>query len=384
MSRRGDERGLGERWTCVRVLMRMWAAWSATAHAAPDGTFQSLPDMSFARYAAAAVALRAGEVVLYGPSYDGDAYDAANGTWTPTGPIPTPRFNAHLMALTDGDALLVGGDPTDARTVRYAPATKAWTWSASLATARRFDQSIVLADGRILVAGGYGPDTTPVASAEIYDPATGTFSATGSMPRPRAGGIAELLPDGGVLVAGGTDASGNGDPCAVLYSPNSGTFSSGPCFAAATHGRAFPASARLKDGRILVSGGQTYIAGGTRLAADAEVYDPRTRVWTARIASARFEHTLTTLDDGRVLATGGVGDWNQPLAQTEVFDPNLDAFRPGPSLVVARYGHTATALPGGRVLVAGGRVSANTWTSTAEMYVTDAVMSDGFEQEVAK
>lgn len=380
MSRGDDGLGVQKRWTCALVLIRALMGWHATAHATTDGAFHPVPDMSFARYASAATLLSTGEVVLYGPSYDGDAYNAAAGTWSATALIPVPRFNARLFPLPSGEALLVGGDPTDQRTVRYSPATKTWTWSASLATARRFEQSIVLADGRILVAGGYGPDTTPLASAEIYDPTTRAFSATGSMPRPRAGGIAELLPDGRVLVAGGTDASGNGDPCAVLYSPTVGTFSSGPCFAAATHGRAFPASTRLQDGRILVSGGQTYIGGGTRLAADADVYDPRTRVWTARIASPRFEHTLTTLDDGRVLAIGGVGDWNQPLPQTELFDPALDAFHAGPSLVSARFGHTATALPGGRVLVAGGRVSANEWTATSELYVTDALMRDGFEQ----
>lgn len=89
---------------------------------------------------------------------------------------------------------------------------------------------------------------------------------------------------------------------------------------------------------------------------------------------------MTVLTDGRVLVVGGVGDWNQPLAQTEVFDPVLDAVRLGPSLTMARFGHTATVLPGNRVLVAGGRVSASQWTATSEIYTGDAVMTDGFEQ----
>lgn len=351
-------------------------AWAADAS---DGTFLPVADMTFSRYASAGALLNSGTVVLYGPSYDGDAYDPPSGTWSATAPIPSPRFNGHLFALPDGDALLVGGDPTDARTVRYLPATKTWAWGSSLHTARRFEQAAALADGRILVSGGFGADAAPTTSAEVYDPATGAFTATGSLPRPRAGGIAERLSDGRVLIAGGVDASGNGDPCAVLYSPTTGSFSGGGCFAAATHGRFMPAAARLHDGRVIVLGGQTYYQGSTRLAPDAEVYNPATNGWTARTASTRFEHTLTALDDGRALASGGVGDWNQPLAQTEVFDPNLDAFRPGPSLVVARYGHTATALPGGRVLVAGGRISANEWTTSAEVFLGDALFSAGFE-----
>lgn len=275
-----------------------------------DGGFVPALDMTFARYASAAAALPNGPVVLYGPSYDGDAYDPSTGSWTATGVVPAARFNAHLFPLPDGGALLVGGDPTDPRAVRYDPATRSWVWGPSLGTSRRFEQAVALADGRILVVGDYGPDATPLASAEIYDPATDVFTPTGSMPRPRAEGSAEQLMDGRVLVAGGVDASGNADPCAVLYTPSSGTFSSGPCFAAATHGRAFPASARLLDGRVLVSGGQTYYQGSTRLAPDADVYDPAANRWTAHTAATRFEHTLTTLDDGRVIAIGGVDDWN--------------------------------------------------------------------------
>lgn len=201
------------------------------------------------------------------------------------------------------------------------------------------------------------------------------------MPGARASGVAEVLADGRVLVAGGFDAMGNGDPCAVLYNPSSGTFSSGPCFAAATHGRAFPASARLLDGRVLVSGGQTYYQGSTRLAPDADVYDPGTNRWTARTAVTRFEHTLTTLEDGRVIAIGGVDDWNEPRAQTEIFDPAQDAFHQGPSLAAGRYGHTATALPGNRLLVAGGQVGRNEWTASVELYEGDELLADGFEQQ---
>lgn len=366
--------GLGSGGWMLTVVARL-----ALAANASDGLFIPTSDMSFPRYASTAAVLSDGSVLAYGPSHDGDAYDPAAGTWSATAPIPGARFNGHLFALPDGGALLVGGDPTDARTVRYRPATKTWAWGPALHASRRFEQAAAMADGRILVAGGFGADAAPTTSAEIYDPTTGAFTATGAMPRPRAGGIAERLSDGRVLIAGGTDASGNADPCAVVYAPTTGTFAAGGCFAAATHGRFMPAAARLRDGRVVVLGGQTYYQGSTRLAPDAEVYNPAANSWTARTASTRFEHTLTALDDGRALASGGVGDWNQPLAQTEVFDPNLDAFRPGPLLVVARYGHTATALPGGRVLVAGGRISANEWTTSAEVFLGDALFSAGFE-----
>lgn len=366
---------------CHRLFLASAALMARLAIAAgpADGTFRPVADMSFARYSGAATLLASGAVVLYGPSYDGDEFDPRTGTWVETAHIPAPRHNARLFPLA-GDALLIGGDPTDARTIRYLPATKGWAWGPSLGTARRFEQATVLPDGRILVAGGYGPNTSPLRSAELYDPSTGLFSTTGAMPRPRAGGVAEVLPDGRVLVAGGVDASGFGDPCSVIYAPAMGTFSTGPCFNAAFNGLFVPASVRLADGGVLVSGGYTYIGGGQRVAAAAEMYDPATNQWTARLASARAEHTLTRLAHGRVLAVGGINDWAQPVAQTEIFDPAREAFHAGPALGVARLGHTATAVPGNRVLVAGGLVSGNAWTATAELYVGDALCADGFEQ----
>lgn len=374
---RGDSARKALRGVFIAVA---WLGRSAVASDASDGTFHLAPDMAFARYASTATVLSSGAVALYGPAHDGDEYDPANGTWNETALIPAPRFNAHLLALSSGDALLVGGDPTDAHTVRYATATRSWAWGPSLTVARRFEQTTLLSDGRIFVAGGYGPDGAPTKSAEIYDPANEVFSATGAMPRARAGGIAELLPNGRVLIAGGVDASGYGDPCSLIYSPMSGTFSSGPCFYNATHGLFTPASARLHDGRVLVSGGYTYIGGAQRVAADAEVYDPAANRWTSRLSSARAEHTLTTLDDGRVIAIGGVNDWNRPIAQADIFDPTADAFHAGPTLAVARFGHTATALPGNRVLVAGGQIAGNEWSASAEVYIGDTLMADGFEQ----
>ena len=365
---------------CLLLASAALMARLAIAADPADGTFRPVADMSFARYSGAATLLDSGAAVLYGPSFDGDEFDPGTGTWVETAHIPSPRYNARLFPLTTGDALLIGGDPTDARTIRYVPATKGWTWGPSLETARRFEQATVLTDGRIFVAGGYGPNGSPLSSAELYDPSTDMFSTTGAMPRPRAGGVAEVLPNGRVLVAGGVDASGFGDPCSVIYSPPTGTFSTGPCFNAASNGLFVPASVRLADGRVLVSGGYTYIGGGQRVAAAAEMYDPATNQWTARLASARAEHTLTRLADGRVLAVGGINDWAQPVAQTEIFDPAREAFHAGPALGVARLGHTATAVPGNRGLVAGGLVSGNAWTSTAEMYVGDALCADGFEQ----
>jgi hypothetical protein len=75
----------------------------------------------------------------------------------------------------------------------------------------------------------------------------------------------------------------------------------------------------LRDGRVLVSGGDTPIACahscGTVSAASAEVYDPATGVWspTGSMSVARATHLSVTLADGRVLVAGGYARQNEVM-----------------------------------------------------------------------
>jgi hypothetical protein len=106
-----------------------------------------------------------------------------------------------------------------------------------------------------LVAGGLSSFTTGVTttSAELFDPATGTFSPTGSMEAGRLEHSAILMADGRVLVAGGRSGLGGNDlGSAELYDPISGTFtSSGPM----TTAREGQTATLLQDGAVLVAGG---------------------------------------------------------------------------------------------------------------------------------
>src|SRR5204862_5876960 len=93
---------------------------------------------------------------------------------------------------------------------------------------------------------------------------------------------------------------------------------------------------------------------------------------TGALGDARFYHTATLLQDGRVLVAGGVGACTDrttcpPLASAEIFDPRSGTWRRTGSLNDARYQHTATLLQDGRVLVAGGGGTAGV-LSSAELY----------------
>ena len=76
------------------------------------------------------------------------------------------------------------------------------------------------------------------------------------------------------------------------------------------------------------------------------------------LATARYLHTATRLEDGRVLVTGGMGPDGAAIAAAELWDPATRTFSPAGSLAQARYAHAATLLHDGRVLIVGGASAA--------------------------
>lgn len=140
----------------------------------------------------------------------------------------------------------------------------------------------------------------------------------------------------------------------------------------------------LNDGRVLIAGG----IGNQSLKALAsvELFNPRTQKFTrvSALSQGRFGHTATLLNDGRVLIAGGAAysDDEKPryltLDSTEIFNPRTLAFEAGPRLLEARHWHTATVLNDGRVLIAAGAREQMTHLASVELWNgTDAVFSPG-------
>jgi YVTN family beta-propeller protein len=179
----------------------------------------------------------------------------------------------------------------------------------------------------------------------------------------RYGPTATLLNDGGVLVAGGiwTDAAGNRTTnTAEIYYPASDTWLATGTMTAARYGHT---ATLLEDGRVLVVGGYTGVYASNSYFKSAEVYSPATNSWTA-VPDMRGEeregHTATRLLDGRVLVVAGGNYWHF-TADAEIYNPAANSWsyaNDAPSGLnwpgLERYRHTSTLLPDGRVLVAGG------------------------------
>jgi hypothetical protein len=124
-----------------------------------------------------------------------DWWDSSEWRWDETFfepvplPIPDPGGVA-LTALGNGRGLLLGGEVAG----RVIPTAKIFTLGSDgnggnwkdvtpMTGARRNHAAAMLEDGRVLVAGGCGPE--PLSSAEIYDPVADRWIGAGRMSAPR-------------------------------------------------------------------------------------------------------------------------------------------------------------------------------------------------------
>ena len=185
------------------------------------------------------------------------------------------------------------------------------------------------------------------------------FVATGSMHTARADATATLLKNGKVLIAGGETGSASGSvdyyATAELYDPATGTFTPTGSMHAA---RAGAAATLLPNRKVLIAGG--YGCPDPKGCADearnhssglasAELYDPDTGKFnpTGSMSEVRLEATATVLSDGRVLVAGSGSG-------AELYEPGSGKFVSAGNDTPIQAPVTATLLaPNGKVLLTG-------------------------------
>jgi N-acetylneuraminic acid mutarotase len=130
------------------------------------------------------------------------------------------------------------------------------------------------------------------------------------------------------------------------------------------------------DGASPAPAGGSDAGGDSAPAARPLAADPVKWTKAGSLKTARYAHTATLLNDGRVIAIGGEDLAHEMTASVETFDPETARWSAGPPLPEARSNHVAVRLKDGRVLVVGGGKNAPIGQPLGEKVTTSAVLFD--------
>lgn len=287
------------------------------------------------------------------------------GRWTDTGSMAQSRYFQKSVLLKDGRVLVAGGQGPEhmLETVEVWDAqTGQWSPTGSMAQYRVAHTLMLLSSGKVLAAGGFLDRST-----EIWAASDGKWSTSKDLPLPMWGQSQAALPDGRVLVIGGMTNQGYAEQGpmtdALVFNPKGQTWKK---VAGLPHLVGNLSTTPLADGRVLASGGRELRATGQYVFFKLGfIFNPKTNKWkeTGRMRNARSLHSLTLLADGRVLAAGGE-DRKGFLKTSEIMDPKSGRWRKLAPMNERRRSHTATLLLDGRVLVTGGENQRGSLSST--------------------
>jgi N-acetylneuraminic acid mutarotase len=302
--------------------------------------------------------------------------DAAPADLEPDGPLPTgswktvkgtpPLLEHHTATLlASGEVLIAGGynknDTAQRKDTshRYRPTQDDFVAAGKMTTARELHTATLLADGRVLVTGGKS-DQGHLESAELFDPAkpaASAWSAVASMNKTRYNHAATRLKDGRVLVTGGFHSSDSTNSV-VIYKPQAKSWSTPASMMVVA--RRYHTSTLLNNGKVLIAGGVNGSSSANTVWLDTmEIYDPASGQFKAtkvKMSKKRTGHTATLLKDGRVLIVGGYcgADCGSGQLVDDLYDPVTDSITPVQHAGDLPSSHIAASVRNGRgVLVAG-------------------------------
>lgn len=128
----------------------------------------------------------------------------------------------------------------------------------------------------------------------------------------------------------------------------------------------FPAASK----KVFICGGLCGQNGG--ILNTAEIYNTETGEFTqaANMSYARYGHTATLMNTGKILVVGGLGTDGLPVQHTELYDTATDTWYIADTYTEAAFRAAAILLDSGSVLVTGG-IKANGVVSAHSAYYTE-------------
>ena len=213
-----------------------------------------------------------------------ELYDTESNTFSgfEGSTLPTLRNGVTATAMSNGKVLLAGGthigqamfDPDRVWNTAYLydPATNSFSNQApSMNSPRTAASAIELNNGKVLIVGGspFYPQSTPLASTELYDEASNSFAPESAlMNNARFGAAAVALTTGKVLIVCGEFTA---SVSTELYDPATNSFVTPSDTPVLNEARQFCTATALGNGKVLVAGGGS---------ASTEVYDPKTNTFS--------------------------------------------------------------------------------------------------------
>jgi hypothetical protein len=263
-----------------------------------------------------------------------DPTDGPNGSWTAVASPPAVLVSAGAALLGNGRAFVTGGSGASGSTsvaMSYSPRDDSWATLAA-APAGAFDPLVLaLEDGRVLVSGGYviadaaAPGYRDSTATSLYNPTTDTWASTTAVGARGSAGL--VLADGRVVVAGGQHLTWNGSQGSAFttavsrFDPSAGTWTS---LSPLQTGRAGLALAELPNGILLVAGGR--VAGPSPAGLptkSVEGWDPVTKAWYAApgMVVARGDQGGAMLEDGSMLVAAGGTSSSETYVAGDILPP---------------------------------------------------------------
>jgi hypothetical protein len=290
------------------------------------------------------------------------AHGQANlfGTWQ-TVSTQMPINPVHTALLSNGKILVVSGSGNYPVQTIY----NVGVWDPSANTITTQTQSwdmfcngmIVLPDGRPFIMGGnlqydpfFGWNRT-----SIYNPTTGKFADMEDMTHGRWYPTSTVLGDGRVMTFSGLDESSATNTRVEIYKVGVGW---APPVTAPWTPPLYPRMHLLPNGKVFYSGSTT----------QSRTFDPSTNTWSNVIATTNYggirlygSSVLLPLTPANNYAPQVIifGGGNPATATTEIIDLSAatPAWTNGPSMSAPRIEMNATILPNGKVLTVGGSLN---------------------------
>ncbi|MBI2983419.1 MAG: hypothetical protein HYY42_04475 [Chloroflexi bacterium] len=348
------------------VLVITLARATVFAPAPRTGEWSVVASLDRPRAYATALALPGGNIVVFG-GFDQDDPEITNPTTELIDPATakvtrladTVPGRLHQTAtITSGGRIVVAGGviwagrgfgSTD-RVDVFLPFPGTWIAGQRLIQARSDHGAARLADGKVLVTGG-NLDQRPLASTEIYDPVADEWHLAAPLKEPRIRFSIAPLPDGRVLVAGGLDGKGRPTATSAIYDPRTDRWTKGPDLSVP---RVDQATVVLANGDVLLVAGQ-YGASGT---AERYDHDAGEFLYAGTLRDPRLAEQAALLPDGRVLVVGGSVEKPgrtdyEPFKDAEVWDPRTNLWSEFAAPAVARAMGKLVPTPFGLYLLSG-------------------------------